>query len=122
MVAKISDQNVTVVTGTRYPPPYDAPCLQRQRTRLGDAAGLTQFGVNRLNLPPGCWSSQRHWHGAEDECVYVLSGEVAVLEVGSRRPGEDAVEYPDIDLQIPKGQGAYAHRDGRLYDAAPPRR
>jgi uncharacterized cupin superfamily protein len=159
MTAKIGEANVVVVTGTRYPPPYDVPCLQRRRARLGDATGLTQFGVNRLQLPPGCWSSQRHWHSAEDEFVYVLEGEVVlvtdageellrageaagfkagtanghqlqnraaseavVLEVGSRRPGEDAVEYPDIDLQIPKGQGVYAHRDGRLYDSAPPRR
>src|SRR5690242_10036737 len=33
-----------------------------RRTRLGDAAGLTQYGVNLLRLPPSAWSSQRHWH------------------------------------------------------------
>ena len=48
--------------GTFYPPPYDQPCRARDRKRLGDAAGLTQFGVNLLRLPPGAWSSQRHWH------------------------------------------------------------
>jgi uncharacterized cupin superfamily protein len=40
---------------------------------------LTQFGVNLLHLPPGAWSSQRHWHSAEDEFVYVISGEVVLI-------------------------------------------
>ncbi len=72
-------------TGTDYPPPYDAPCLQRQRIRLGRAAGLTQFGVNLLRLPPGVWSSQRHWHTGEEEFVYVLTGEVVlVTEAGEQ--------------------------------------
>jgi uncharacterized cupin superfamily protein len=66
-------------TGATYPPPLDAPCRERVRTRLGDVAGLTQFGVNRLVLPPGAWSSQRHWHYAEDEFVYVLDGEVTLV-------------------------------------------
>ena len=66
--------------GTGYPPPYDIPCRERHRTRLGDAAGLDQFGVNLLRLPDGQWSSQRHWHTAEDEFVYVLEGEVVLVE------------------------------------------
>ena len=66
-------------TGSRYPPPYDEPCRSRLRHALGDAAGLTQFGVNLLRLNPGGWSSQRHWHTAEDEFVYVLSGEVVLV-------------------------------------------
>ncbi len=65
--------------GTLYPPPFDGPCRARARTRLGDAAGLTQFGVNLLHLPPGAWSSQRHWHTGSDEFVYVLSGEVVLV-------------------------------------------
>ena len=67
------------VVGSGYPTPYDEPCRQRKRFRLGDAAGLTQFGVNLLRLPAGAWSSQRHWHTGEDEFVYVLSGEVVLL-------------------------------------------
>jgi uncharacterized cupin superfamily protein len=65
--------------GTSYPPPFDAPCKQRRRWQLGDAAGLTQFGVNLLRLAPGVWSSQRHWHTAEDEFVWVLEGEVVLV-------------------------------------------
>ncbi len=65
--------------GTGYPPPFDAPCRERKRWKLGDAAGLTQFGVNLLRLPPGAWSSQRHWHTAEDEFVFVVEGEVVLV-------------------------------------------
>jgi uncharacterized cupin superfamily protein len=65
--------------GTRYPPPHDAPCRAREWLKLGDAAGLTQFGVNLLRLPPGAWSGQRHWHTHEDEFVYVLAGEVVLV-------------------------------------------
>ena len=70
---------LATVVGTFYPPPFDAPCRPRRRQKLGDPAGLTQFGVNLLVLPPGAWSSQRHWHTAEDEFVYVLAGEVTLV-------------------------------------------
>jgi uncharacterized cupin superfamily protein len=66
-------------SGTRYPHPFDEPCKRRAWLRLGDAAGLTQFGVNLLRLAPGVWSSQRHWHSHEDEFVYVLEGEVVLV-------------------------------------------
>ena len=65
--------------GSAYPPPFDAPCADRRRWKLGDAAGLTQFGVSLLRLAPGVWSSQRHWHTAEDEFVWVVSGEVVLI-------------------------------------------
>ena len=65
--------------GSNYPPPFDAPCAARSRNALGDAAGLTDFGVNLLQLPPGAWSSQRHWHRGEDEFVFVVSGEVMLV-------------------------------------------
>ena len=65
--------------GSSYPAPFDKEPANRIRQRLGDVGGLTQFGVNLLHLPPGAWSSQRHWHSAEDEFVYVISGEVALV-------------------------------------------
>ena len=49
------------------------------RQALGDAGGLNDFGVNLLKLPPGAWSSQRHWHSAEDEFIWILSGEVVLV-------------------------------------------
>jgi len=76
---KIDPQAAPTIRGTRYPPPFDAPCRERVRQRLGDAAGLTQFGVNLLTLAPGSWSSQRHWHTVEDEFVFVVSGEVVLV-------------------------------------------
>jgi uncharacterized cupin superfamily protein len=65
--------------GTSYPAPFDRIAVGRVRQALGDAGGLTQFGVNRLQLPPGAWSSQRHWHSAEDEFMYVVAGEVVLV-------------------------------------------
>ena len=91
MKKRIDAATLTTVVGTLYPPPFDAPCRARERTRLGDAAGLTQFGVNLLRLPPGAWSSQRHWHTSGDEFVYVLSGEVVLLTDG----GEEVLRTGD---------------------------
>jgi uncharacterized cupin superfamily protein len=78
-VKKISIQALEQRVGSGYPAPFDAPCRQRVRRALGDAAGLTDFGVNVLELPPGAWSSQRHWHSKEDEFVWVLEGEVVLV-------------------------------------------
>jgi len=57
--------------------------LGRIRKRLGNAVGLDQFGVNLTTLKPGAMSAQRHWHIAEDELVFILSGEVVLCEDGS---------------------------------------
>jgi uncharacterized cupin superfamily protein len=65
--------------GSSYPAPFNNESVNVIRQRLGDAGGLTQFGVNLLHLPPGAWSSQRHWHSAEDEFVYVISGEIVLI-------------------------------------------
>ena len=66
--------------GAGYPSPFDQPCATRIRRRLGNAGGLKDFGVNLMTLPPGAWSSQRHWHSHEDEFVYVVEGEVTLVE------------------------------------------
>lgn len=47
---------------------------------LGDAVGLSQFGVHLERLPPGSRSSHRHWHETEDEFVYLISGELVLIE------------------------------------------
>ena len=138
--------------GTGYPEAFAAPCAGRRKWRLGDAAGLSQFGVNLLRLPSGQWTAHRHWHHHEDEFVYVLEGEVVLvteageevltagdcagfkageqdghhlqnrsdreavlLEVGSRHPGGDGVEYPDIDLVLPAGGKGWKRKDGTAY-------
>jgi len=79
MAQKIDVSSAPSVLGSRYPAPFDTLCLGRFRRCLGDAAGLSTFGVNLTRLPPGCWSSQRHWHTAEEELVYVLEGEVVLV-------------------------------------------
>jgi uncharacterized cupin superfamily protein len=149
-VNRIDNSAVPRTAGSDYPAPFDEPCRQRVRQALGNAANLTDFGVNLLWLPPGAWSSQRHWHSAEDEFIWVAQGEVVlltgqqeeilrsgdcagfkagiadghhlqnrsdrpalVLEVGSRRPDTDFVDYPDIDLRsTPNG---FTHKDGSSY-------
>jgi uncharacterized cupin superfamily protein len=79
MAKRIDVASLAPLLGSLYPPPFDEPCKARERRRLGDAAGLTQFGVNLLRLAPGSWSSQRHWHSHEDEFVYVLEGRVTLV-------------------------------------------
>lgn len=65
--------------GSNYPSPFAALAGERVRKALGNAGGLNDFGVNLTELPPGAWSSQRHWHTSEEEFVYVLSGEVTLV-------------------------------------------
>lgn len=77
---KIDVSAVPVRFGTGYPEGFNEACEGRQRRRLGNAGGITDFGVNLMTLPPGKWSSQRHWHSHEDEFVYVLEGELTLIE------------------------------------------
>ena len=53
MSKKIDPDQAPRSDGTVYPAPYDEPCRKRRKVKLGDAAGLTQFGVNICRLPPG---------------------------------------------------------------------
>jgi len=78
MSQKINLTTAPSAEGTLYPSPFDKPCRARRRIKLGDAAGLTQFGANLCTLSPGAWSSQRHWHTKGDELIYVVSGEVVL--------------------------------------------
>lgn len=71
---------VTPRIGTGYPAPLDQPCLTREKRQLGNRFGLDQFGVNLTTIPPGGWSAQRHWHASEDEFVYVVEGELILID------------------------------------------
>ncbi len=75
----LDPSTVPTLQGSRYPAPFRAAVLARSKKRLGEALGLTHFGVNLVRLPPGAWSSQRHWHTLEDEFVYVLEGSVVLV-------------------------------------------
>lgn len=77
---------------TGYPPPFDAPVQGRWYRRLAPAAGLTHIGASHVVLKPGAWSSQRHWHGGEDELVVMLAGEAVLIE----DDGETVMRAGDI--------------------------
>lgn len=79
-MAKIDTAKAPVKTGSIYPAPYAAMVAGRSSLRLGEAAGLTQFGVNLVMLEPGAMSSLRHWHLNEDEFVMVTEGECVMVQ------------------------------------------
>jgi uncharacterized cupin superfamily protein len=90
---KIDIAALPIDARTGYPPPHDKAVVGRSRKRLGAAAGLDQFGVNLTTLKPGAASTLRHWHENEDEFVYVLEGELALVEDEGEtimRPGDAA--------------------------------
>jgi uncharacterized cupin superfamily protein len=105
---KIEISAAPVRTGTSYPSPHDVPCRDRHRARLGDAGGLTDFGVNLLTLKPGVWSSQCHWHRLEDEFVYIVSGEVVLVT----DKGETVMRAGDC-AAFPKNDGDGHHQVNR---------
>ena len=78
-MSKLDLSNVPMKTGTIYPAPYDAEVAGRSSQRLGEAGGLTQFGVNIVILAPGAKSSMRHWHLHEDEFVIITQGTCTML-------------------------------------------
>ena len=101
---KIDVDSLPKRTGSGYPAPFNEKPGGRIRQRLGDAGGLSDFGVNLMSLPPGAWSSQRHWHTAEDEFVYVLEGELTLIEDG----GETVLRAGDCAAFL-KGSGNGHH-------------
>ncbi len=66
--------------GSSYPQIFQAQVDGRLRKRLGNACGLEQFGVNITRLAPGSTSALRHWHEQEDEFIFVLEGELVLIE------------------------------------------
>lgn len=84
---------VPVSATTGYPPPYRHVVDGRLKQRLGDAGALTQFGVNLTRLKPGAASALRHWHETGDEFVFIIEGELVLVEDGGEtllKPGEAA--------------------------------
>ena len=143
---KLDLAKVPVKTGSIYPAPHAATMAGRSSLRLGEAGGLTQFGVNLVTLDPGAMSSLRHWHEEEDEFVLVENGGEIVMRrgdcaafpagianghhilnrsgavarflvVGTKAPREVA-HYSDVDLKlvIEGGAATFTRRDGSPLD------
>lgn len=90
---KLDIESIPIQGGTSYPAQFAEQVRGRSSRSLGDAGGLTQYGVRICNLEPGAWSSQRHWHEQEDEFVMALTGELVLIDDAGEqplRPGECA--------------------------------
>ena len=72
-------------SSTGYPEPYKSRVAGRHKRRLGDHAGLKNFGVNLTRLDPGAESSMRHWHMKQDEFIYVVEGEITLVTDAGRQ-------------------------------------
>jgi uncharacterized cupin superfamily protein len=89
---------------TGYPEPFRKAQLRRYNRRLGDHAGLKNYGVNLTRVAPGGQSSARHAHSRQDEFVYVLEGElVLVTDTGRETVG------PGACVGFPAGTGEGHH-------------
>ncbi|MGY4395514.1 putative cupin superfamily protein [Sphingomonas sp. UYAg733] len=86
--------------GSDYPHPFELPLAGREARSVARAGGLIDFNANHVTVPPGCWSSQRHWHEGEDELVVILSGDAVLVDDVGRHP----MTAGDVAV-FPKGDG-----------------
>jgi uncharacterized cupin superfamily protein len=110
-VPKIDIDAIAWKKGSSYPEPFRQLVAGRMRKRLGDAGGLTQFGVNLTRLAPRSASSQRHWHENEDELVFILEGDAWLVEDGGEtllRAGDAAA----FKAGVPNGHQLVNRSDG----------
>ena len=87
-IAKIPAQQIA-----SYPREFAAVISGREKQKLGDAVGLTQFGVNITRIKAGSASALRHCHEQEDEFIYMLDGELVLRENDGEtvlKPGDAA--------------------------------
>ena len=90
--------------GSDYPAPYDQPVAGRIVRDLAPAGGATDWIANHVVVPPGNWSSQRHWHAGEDEIVVMFAGEAVLVDDDGRHP----MRTGDVAV-FPKGDGNGHH-------------
>jgi uncharacterized cupin superfamily protein len=122
-----------------YPPPWNTIAAGRRKWQFSQALGLTDFGVNLVELPPGEKSCLRHWHSHEDEFIYVLSGELTlVTDEGEQRlapgmvagfpkatpnghhlinSGSEPAQYLEVGSRHPNDVGTYSDVDLRFSEA-----
>jgi uncharacterized cupin superfamily protein len=90
--------------GSDYPPPLDAPVRDRQVRSLSALAGARDLVINHVTLPPGAWSSQRHWHEEEDEVLVLIAGQATLIDDDGRHP----LSPGDVAI-FPAGDGNAHH-------------
>ena len=83
---KVRDANIVPQRQDRYPGNHKKVTAGYERLAVGDAVGLSQFGVNKVTVRLGASTALNHWHENEDEFVIVLSGEVVLVEEGIETP------------------------------------
>jgi uncharacterized cupin superfamily protein len=105
---KLELDAIAQTNATGYPPPFDALVKGRWYRRLAPAAGLTHMGASHVTLAPGSYSSQRHWHRAQDELVVMISGEAVLIDDS----GETPVRAGDV-LAFPAGEANGHHLHNR---------
>ena len=81
---KVNLDSIEPTNRTGYPKPFDREVQGRWQQRIGPAYSLTEFGVSKVRLEPGAWSSQRHWHDSEDEFLVMLAGKAVLVEDDGR--------------------------------------
>lgn len=136
---KVDLESVEASNATGYPAPFDKDVAGRWWKRIAPIAGLTELGASHVVLKPGAWSSQRHWHDAEDELVVMIAGEAVLVEDGGEtilragdvaawkagvanghhminRTDKDCV-FVAISAGDRKGGGAYSDIDMKFEDA-----
>jgi uncharacterized cupin superfamily protein len=90
---RIDVSSLPVRKSSTYPDQFKPACAGREKIPLGNGADLTQFGVNLTRIKPGSASALRHWHAIEDEFIYMLEGELVLVEDGGEtvlKPGDCA--------------------------------
>lgn len=75
-----------------------------RRKKLGDAAGGDRIGCSRYELPAGKRSWPYHYHTANEEAIYVLSG-TAMLRLDGAEYDLEAGDY----VALPAGEDS-AHQ------------
>ena len=93
---KLDLDAIPQINSTGYPDPFDRAVAGRWVRRLAPVTGLSEMGASHVTLKPGAWSSQRHWHGAVDEFLVMLSGEAVLVEDESETllRGGDIAAWP----------------------------
>ena len=77
---KIDRSTIPWTNNASYPKEFASAIAGREKQKVGDAAGLTHFGVNIARIKANSKSALRHWHESEDEFIYMLEGELVLHE------------------------------------------